>query len=55
MQHEPLELFICAGKTYMRALDRIMQNVAHLTIARGGQGEKLASLKAWLNHSLIPV
>jgi hypothetical protein len=50
MRHQPSEVFICAGKTYLRALDRLAENGPRLSVARGGQDEKLASLKAWLHE-----
>ena len=48
LRHQPAEIFICAGKTYLRALGCMATNGPRLSVARGGQGEKLTSLKAWL-------
>lgn len=47
-RHEPSKIFICAGKTYLRTLTASSEDSRCLTVATGGQGEKLASLKAWL-------
>jgi hypothetical protein len=47
-RHQPSEIFICAGKTYLRALGCVVANDSRVSVARGGQGVKLAALKAWL-------
>lgn len=50
LRYHPSNIFICAGKTYLRALGCMAENGPCLSIARGGQGEKLAALKAWLHE-----
>lgn len=50
MRHQPSEIFICAGKTYLRALDRLPEKAPRLSVAKGGQGGKLTSLKTWLHE-----
>jgi hypothetical protein len=48
-RYQPAEIFICAGKTYLRALDGLAEKGLPVLTARGGQGGKLAALKAWLH------
>lgn len=50
MRHHLAEIFICAGKTYLRALDRLPETAPRSSIATGGQGRKLAALKTWLHQ-----
>lgn len=50
MRHQPSEIFVCASKTYLRALGCLPENAPRLSVARGGQGGKLASLKVWLHE-----
>jgi hypothetical protein len=49
LRHKPSEILVCAGKTYLRALAGLSENGCPLSFVKGGQGPKLASLKAWLN------
>jgi hypothetical protein len=49
--HKPSEILVCAGKTYLRALAGLSENGCPLSFVKGGQGPKLASLKAWLYES----
>lgn len=49
IRHQPSEIFICAGKFYLQALDCLAENGPGLSIAGGGQGKRLTSLKAWLH------
>lgn len=44
----PVKVLVCAGKTYLRAIGRL--HGANISFAAGGQGGKLASLKAWLSE-----
>jgi hypothetical protein len=47
--HKPSQVFVCAGKTYLRAFGDLTNFARHVSTARGGQGQKLTSLKAWLH------
>jgi hypothetical protein len=49
-RYKPAEIFICAGKTYLRALDGLEKRKRPVLIARGSQGGKLAALKGWLHE-----
>ena len=45
---EPCELFICAGKTYLRGLEEWQPKGIDVRFSAPGQGRKLRSLKRWL-------
>ena len=52
------ELFLSMGKTYLLALDgfeTLLSSETKVIISNGGNGQKLADLKAWLNGVAIPV
>jgi hypothetical protein len=53
-QYAPsLDIFVVAGRTYMRALADLPKDFGRISFATGGQGGKLASLKAWLNERTV--
>jgi hypothetical protein len=51
LDHEPSQVFVCAGKTYLKALGILVDNEPRISVASGGQGKKLACLKSWLHEN----